>query len=97
MNCGYPRDNKLIDYACQVFKKAEKQISLIDSAQLHETRQSILPQLKKSPKGKPVIAGTRQAPVFDDLLFHVTHAARHLGMIEALRGVLFAIPGTASV
>ncbi|UCH23076.1 MAG: hypothetical protein JSU83_07680 [Deltaproteobacteria bacterium] len=61
------------------------------------TRQSILPQLKKSSKGKPVLAGTSKAPVFDDLLFDVTHAGHHLGMIEALRGVLFTIPGTASV
>ncbi|UCE50883.1 MAG: hypothetical protein JSV31_16600 [Desulfobacterales bacterium] len=54
-------------------------------------------QIKTSPKGKPLIIGQRQATVFDDLLFHATHAGRHLGMIEALRGTLFSIAGTASV
>jgi hypothetical protein len=44
-----------------------------------------------------MIIGERKATVFDDLLFHAAHAGRHLGMIEALRGTLFSIPGTASV
>ncbi|MEZ4618812.1 MAG: hypothetical protein R2867_25310 [Caldilineaceae bacterium] len=33
----------------------------------------------------------------NDRLFHISHASRHLGMIEALRGTLFAVAGTASV
>jgi hypothetical protein len=41
-----------------------------------------------------VAAGAR-VPVGADLMFHVTHANRHLGMIEALRGVL-DLRGTAT-
>lgn len=38
----------------------------------------------------------RETTVADDLLFHVSHGGRHLGMIEALRGAL-GLRGTATV
>ena len=89
--------SKLIGYAHRMFEATDKLIADFSFEHLQETRQSILPQIQKSPEGKPLIIGERQATVFDDLLFHATHAGRHLGMIEALRGTLFSIPGTASV
>lgn len=43
-----------------------------------------------------VVVPNKQGPVMPDLTYHNTHISRHLGMIEALRG-LFNIRGTASV
>jgi hypothetical protein len=87
----------LIEYARRTFSKAELAIGELDFEQLQQPRQSILPQLEISPAGKPIFSGEREVAVFDDLIFYLSHAIRHLGMIEALRGALFAIAGTASV
>jgi hypothetical protein len=89
--------SKLFNYAGRVFEAAEKWIDDYRFEQLQQIRPSVLPQIQKSPEDKPIITGERQGSVFDDLLFHATHASRHLGMIEALRGTLFSIPGTTSI
>lgn len=87
----------LLEYARRTFAEAELAIDKLNVEQLQQTRRSILPQLQVSPAGHPYFSGEREVAVLDDLLLHVSHAGRHLGMIEALRGALFAIAGTASV
>jgi hypothetical protein len=87
----------LLDYARRVFAEVEQVIGDMNVHQLQQPRLSILPQIEVSPSGKPVFAGDRESTIYNDLMFHLAHTSRHLGMIEALRGALFAVPGTASV
>ncbi len=87
----------LFDYAHRTFAEVEQLIRGLDVRQLQQPRQSILPQIQVSSTGQLYFSGERNIAVLDDLLFHISHTGRHLGMIEALRGVMFAIAGTASV
>ena len=87
----------LLDYARRVFLAAEQAVGALHGAQLEAPRRSILPQLQVSPTGQPYFSNDREVAMVNDLLFHISHASRHLGMIEALRGALFAVAGTASV
>lgn len=89
--------SKLITYARRVFDAAKEAISKIDDEMLTQSRYSILPELQKVPNEQPVYVGDRQTTIFDDLLFHVSHIGRHLGMMEALRGTLFGVSGSASI
>jgi hypothetical protein len=87
----------LIDYARRVFDAAEQAISFLDDKMLTESRCSILPRLEIKPDKTPGFVGDRDTTVFDELLFHATHAGRHLGMMEALRGALFEVSGSVSM
>jgi hypothetical protein len=87
----------LIDYAQRVFHAAEDAIKDLDDKMLTQSRYSILPQLEKKPDEKPNFVGDRKTTVFDELLFYATHAGRHLGMMEALQGTLFSVPGSMSI
>ena len=87
----------LLDYARRTFAKAEQVIAELNVEQLQQLHPSIFPQVQVSPTGQLTVSGERNVTVLDDLLFHISHAGRHLGMIEALRGVLFTIAGTASL
>lgn len=87
----------LLAYAQSTFAAADQVVGALDEEQLEAPRLSILPQLQVSPTGQPYFSNDREVVVVSDLLFHISHASRHLGMIEALRGALFAVAGTASV
>jgi hypothetical protein len=87
----------LLGYARHVFDAAEQAISSLDDKMLTESRFSILPRLEINPEEKPKFSGDRNTTVFDELLFHATHAGRHLGMMEALRGALFEVSGSVSM
>ena len=51
---------------------------------------------KLDEDGRVVAAPAAETPLVTDLYYHYGHAARHLGMIEGLRGAQ-GIHGTASV
>ena len=87
----------LSDYARRVFEAAEQTISSLEDEMLTASRFSILPRLKLESDKTPRVVGDRNTTVFDELLFHATHAGRHLGMMEALRGALFEVPGSVSM
>lgn len=87
----------LSDYGRRVFEAAEETIGSLEDEMLTESRFSILPQLKLGPDKQPELVGDRDTTVFDELLFHATHAGRHLGMMEALRGALFEVSGSVSM
>jgi uncharacterized damage-inducible protein DinB len=89
----------LLEYAQHTFGEANLAVGELKVEQLQQARLSIRPEYKVAPAGQMQLdyAGDRPVTVLDDLIFHISHASRHLGMIEALRGVLFAIVGTASV
>jgi DinB superfamily len=87
----------LLAYARETFAEAEQAIGEPTVAQLEQSRLSVLPQLHSSPTRQPYFSGDRDVTLLDDLIYHISHANRHLGMIEALRGALFTIAGTSSV
>jgi hypothetical protein len=89
--------SKLITYARRVFEAAEENISKIDDGMLTQSRYSILPELQNIPNEQPVYIGDRQTTLMDDLLFHMSHVNRHLGMMEALQGMLFDVSGSVSI
>lgn len=75
-----PRD-VLVDYARQAFAAADRAFAALDDQLLHE-------------RGVDIYG--RENSVVYILLVHLSHASRHLGMIEALRGVR-GLRGTATV
>ena len=87
----------LIGYARRTFCAVEEVISSLNDENLLKSRYSILPELQKNPGEKPNFVSDRKVTVFDDLLFHATHVGRHLGMMEALQGTLFEMPGSVTV
>lgn len=89
---------KLIDYASRAFTAADQAVAKLHDHELQEKRYSIIPEMKVSSSTQAIeTTGPRTVTVLFDLLFHLSHVSRHLGMVEALRGALFAISGTASV
>jgi hypothetical protein len=76
-----PHKDTLIDYASHAFAAADRAVGAIDDPQLEERGIDIYGQ---------------ENSVGYVLLVHLSHASRHLGMIEALRGVQ-GLRGTATV
>ena len=87
----------LLDYARRTFSKAEQALSVQRDEQLQDSRLGILPRLEVRLSGELYFASDYETILLNDLLFHISHGGRHLGMIEGLRGALFAMAGTASV
>ncbi len=76
-----PDKEQLLDYARRAFEAANQAVAAVDDVQLRESCIDLY---------------GRQTSVGAAVLGHLTHVNRHLGMIEALRGVL-ALRGTATV
>lgn len=72
-----PRKDALLTYVGRVFDLAERAASAIDEQQLNSAEQ---PQ----PMTEGIYGG---GTVGDALMSHVTHASRHLGMMECLLGL----------
>ena len=87
----------LLEYARRVFALADAAVANLTAEDFAQTRRSILPRFQRLPTGELIYAEEKESDVFSDVLFHISHAGRHLGMIEALRGALFSLSGTASV
>lgn len=87
--------DRLTQYTEVVFglsTDALKQITLDD---LYTSRESIL---RIDFSTKPISEGKGvDVLLVDDISFHISHASRHLGMIEALIGTMFNRSGTATI
>jgi len=91
-----PRVGKeaLIDYARRAFHAADD--AAVELAAVADAdRNSIQEYTIDRQQREVASAAGARVPVVADLTFHLTHANRHLGMIEALRGVL-DLRGTAT-
>ena len=81
----------LLDYARRTFAEVDQAIAEIDVLQLQEPRKSIREyridgdRVAEAPGGETTVVA--------DLVFYLTHLGRHIGMIEALRGAMLAMPG----
>jgi hypothetical protein len=76
-----PRKDQLLDYARSAFEAAGKAVDAADEEQLRESCTDLY---------------GRQTSVGATIISHLAHVNRHLGMIEALRGVR-GLRGTATV
>ncbi|HJZ46908.1 MAG TPA: DinB family protein [Roseiflexaceae bacterium] len=76
-----PHKHVLMDYAREAFAAADRAVSVLEDYQLEERGIDIYGQ---------------ENTVGYVLLVHLSHASRHLGMIECLRGVQ-GLRGTATV
>jgi hypothetical protein len=89
------RQGQLLDYARRAFTALDEAIGRLDHSELAASRNSVMEytigtsgtDISDAPGDKTTVAG--------DLAFHLSHSSRHLGMIEALRGV-FGMKGTAT-
>ncbi len=86
---------QLLEYARSAFDMTDDALKELALADLYTPRESIL---RIDWSARPITEG-RGANVllFDDLKFHMNHSQRHLGMIEALIGVMFNREGTATI
>lgn len=87
---------QLLDYATKVFTLADQTIADLPRTELSQQRPSILPRFQRTLTGELTYTEEKTVDVAADIVFHISHAGRHLGMIEALRGAL-GLHGTASV
>ena len=85
MRLPFPAKDELLGYLEKVFAASERAVSAIDEQQFQSAE---LPQ----PRTQGIWG---QATVGDALMSHVTHANRHLGMMECLLGFQ-GQPGTAT-
>jgi len=87
--------DRLLEYArsaCDMTDAALKELALAD---LYTPRESIL---RIDWNATPFTEGKgADVLLVEDLIFHSTHSQRHLGMIEALIGVMFNREGTATI
>jgi hypothetical protein len=89
---------RLAEYATKAFLAADEETKKLHDHELTQARNSIIPSSRRDQTtGGIETTGSRQTTVLFDLLFHLSHASRHMGMIEALKGTMFAIEGTATV
>jgi hypothetical protein len=86
----------LLAYARQVFAATDEAVTTLRPEQFLEPRQSVMEYRYDVTDGRIWRAPGAETTVAADLAFHVSHANRHLGMIEALSGLLGG-KGTVSV
>lgn len=87
----------MTEYAEKAFLAADNATKQLHDHELTQKRNSIEPDFRVDETGALITTGPRQVTVLFDLLFHNDHGKRHLGMIEALKGAMFSVSGTASV
>lgn len=84
----------LLDYAERTFSAVDQALDELDAEQFHERRRSIMAY---KPSGASIVpAPGPETTVAADVGFHLSHASRHLGMIEVLRGMQ-GLRGTATL
>jgi hypothetical protein len=92
-----PRAGKagLIPYAGQCFGALDAALAALVPEQMSDTRNSVM-EFTADSQGLPISEGEGpRTTIGADLGFHLSHASRHLGMMEGLRGLLDR-PGTAT-
>jgi len=88
---------RIMEYAVSAFSDFDSIVKNISDEELClplKTATNV--DFKPGVPGSLTVISPAEVCVIDDLLFHEGHASRHLGMIEALRGLVMA-NGTATV
>lgn len=89
---------RLTAYAEPVFQAVDEALRQLHDRDLMQERNCIIPGMHFDPETWTIeTTGPNQGSLFDDLTFHSGHADRHLGMVEALKGTMLIVRGTATV
>lgn len=86
---------QLIDYMKTVFALNQTVLSDVTLEDLYQPRESFAKW--DSVDGEVIRAKGKDVTLVDDIGYHLTHANRHLGMIEGLIGAILDRSGTASI
>lgn len=86
----------IIDYAKDVFESCDKHVAKLRDSDFEKTYHGILDYSYDPTTGEVWATEPKVSIVAQDLIFHTTHGSRHMGMMEALRGLL-GTAGTLSV
>jgi len=86
----------VIDYAKTVFETCTMTIDKLSDSDFEKTYYGILDYGYDGATGKVWATEPKASTVAQDLIFHASHGSRHMGMMEALRGLL-GTAGTLSV
>ena len=96
--CAIPKaigKTRLMDYTKSVIDACKQATSDLKDEDLYHSRKTIY-KLDTSTKPATETEG-EDVMTINDFLFHIGHASRHLGMIEALIGAVFSRSGTATI
>ncbi len=89
---------RLTAYAEKVFQATDDALKQLHDGDLTQERNCIIPGLEFDAESWTLTTnGPNVGSLFDDLDFHSGHASRHLGMVEALKGVMLLVRGTATL
>lgn len=86
----------ILSYAQSSFGACDQQISALNSADFEKEYFGILDYGYEAATGRVWATEPKLSSVAQDLVFHAAHGSRHMGMIEALKGLLGSA-GTLSV
>ncbi|MDJ0755233.1 MAG: DinB family protein [Ardenticatenaceae bacterium] len=87
--------DEILQYANDIFAAVTAGFANLKPADFETMRPSVFAYEWQA--GKVDENPARHALLSEDLVRYLGHASRHLGMIEALLGVVFEIEGTASI
>lgn len=88
---------RLVAYGERVLRELDAALAKLDPAVMTEPRLTVYSFVWDNAAGKAVEDFTEETIVVEELVSHCAHIARHLGMIEGLRGVILDRSGTMSV
>jgi len=86
----------IITYAQVSFKACDQRILSLKSADFEQAYFGILDYGYDAATGRVWATEPNQSSVAQDLVFHAAHGSRHMGMMEALKGLL-GTAGTLSI
>jgi hypothetical protein len=78
--------DEILDYAIRCFEKLDNAVTGLDPDQFDVRRTSV--RAYKRSGDRLVEAKPEETTTGADLIFHISHASRHLGSIEALLGLI---------
>ncbi|HRJ45715.1 MAG TPA: DinB family protein [Caldilineaceae bacterium] len=88
--------NEILAYAKSAFDASSQTLERLTDADFEKTYHGILDYGYDGTTGKVWATEPKESIVAQDLVFHASHGSRHMGMMEALRGLL-GTAGTLSV
>jgi hypothetical protein len=86
----------VVDYARAAFGACNTTIGNLSHGDIENTYYGFQDYAYDGSTGRVWASKPRESLIIEDLIFHLSHGSRHMGMMEALRGLL-GTAGTLSV
>ena len=78
----------ILEYARIVFAACNSKIQNVSKVKLDKVYRGILDYRYDTTTGSVWVEPSKESTIAQDLMFHANHSSRHLGMMEALCGLL---------